>query len=381
MKNTKKINIKNKKTQRKNKKKSAGAITNDCSKDEGSYTDMHNLKYSRRPKDIKDSIYFLDILNNKTQMEYRSIEMEMSQWKFSDEQIRKFNSVLNRSETPMDCVINAGQLIGILTDRESNLLRLSCASKNGISAESIIRIFTYVTRHVDGNYKGNEEVEYSNSYIFDFNPGYSASCIEQWFKEIEKQLKNGHIMFAGWKDDTLSQGHVFCFAKTLDGRIYLLDPQQNNVPISCRKGSNGKLKCADYIIRGQTAYRMYYILYSSTQHIPKNMEKDLLEGLGFEISLGKKINKILTKVKDSEKVQESLVEEYMRLSVKQLKRMCAEKTPPLDISKLVEKIEIVNLLAASEADNTVDSEADNSVDSEADNSVDSDPDYMEVDDL
>lgn len=301
MRNTKKVknnrkkvknNRKKKKSIKKNHKKivtskKAGAISMDCSRFENDSLGIYNIKYNRRDK--TDHLYYIDVElykfdangNPKLKSTLPGVPMEMAQWLFTDDKINNFNSVFNREDTPMDCVINAIQLIGILNEKEANLLRLSCASKLGMDLETLIKLFTYTVHHVDGNEYFNHipGVDYSNYYLCDFAKVYPVSCYAEWSMEISTYLKPGHIMFAGWQQ--INAAHVFCFAKTLDGIVYYLDPQVSDYPLPC--GSYGG-KCEEYIWNGHTPDRMYFILYTSVTPIPEIHKKGLLEGLGFKLS-------------------------------------------------------------------------------------------------
>lgn len=163
----------------------------------------------------------------------------LSQFAISDKNISEFKRYLKK---PMDCVINAFQIFGILDNISANILRISCVGENGFVQEQIEKIFILVL----GN---NFDYKLINNY-------------SEFVTIIEKTLLPGHGVFAGYAH---TYGHVFIIARRLDGVIMMIDPQSN---IICEIN-----KCQDKIPQDT----MYFLLY----HSQSKLNERQLKKLGF----------------------------------------------------------------------------------------------------
>ena len=163
----------------------------------------------------------------------------LSQFRISDDNIMNFRRHI---QSPMDCVINALQLMGVLDTLSSNILRISCVGKNGFEKEQIEKIFIL--------YAGVN---------FEFK---STKNFDEFAKNIEIQLSPGNVVFAGYS------GHVFIIGRYFSGQIVYIDPQLNTI---C-----DVLECQEIIKNGGTEY---YILFNSKDKLT-NIQ---LEYLGFTL--------------------------------------------------------------------------------------------------
>jgi hypothetical protein len=71
-------------------------------------------------------------------LNHRPMCKKLSIFKISDENINSFQRFIN---APMDCVINALQLIGLLDSLTSNIFRISCVGKQGFELIQIEKLF------------------------------------------------------------------------------------------------------------------------------------------------------------------------------------------------------------------------------------------------
>ena len=163
----------------------------------------------------------------------------LSQFKISDENIMNFKRYI---KSPMDCVINALQLMGILDIVTSNMLRISCVGTNGFEKDQIEKIFIL--------YVG---VNFEFKSTKDFN---------EFANTIENKLLPGHVVFAGYT------GHVFILGRHLDGKIMYIDPQIDTI---CYINT-----CQDLIRNGG---KEYFILFNSEEKLTNTH----LEYLGFTL--------------------------------------------------------------------------------------------------
>jgi hypothetical protein len=162
----------------------------------------------------------------------------MSQFEMTDNNITSFKRFI---KSPMDCFINALQLMGLIDTMQSNMLRIS-AGNVGFSKEQIEKIFILQ--------KGNN---------FTFKP--TKNYIE-FAETIKNNLKPGHAVFAGYT------GHVFILARFIDGRIMFIDPQINTFCDVEKCENNIKNKGDEY-----------FLLFNSEEKLNNSQ----LETLGFKI--------------------------------------------------------------------------------------------------
>ena len=221
---------------------------------------------------------------------------QMSQFPFKQEYIDKFQSYVDSSLTPMDCFINACQLIGILDTLNANILRISCAGKTGFNLNAMEKIFTLKSASDDDSLRslqnlqirssdgdtdgdmtmGNNTVQYYN--FTDLNK--LGGGLTLFAHILKKNLLKGHAAFCGWMQT--GGGHVFIISKDSQGKLWYLDPQQTGSP--CILDNNQD--CQNILQKNTKQDRKYYILYNThnTQNpIPINILKDL----GFDLSAGR----------------------------------------------------------------------------------------------
>jgi hypothetical protein len=168
----------------------------------------------------------------------------LSQFKISDENIMNFKRHI---KSPMDCVINALQLMGILDTLSSNMLRISCVGTNGFQKDQIEKLFIL--------YIGlNFEFKATNDF-------------DDLLNTIDTQLLPGHVVFAGYSLKG-SSGHVFIIGRYLNGQLVYIDPQINTI---C-----DILECQELI---KDEGKQYFILFNSEEKLTNPQ----LEYLGFTL--------------------------------------------------------------------------------------------------
>lgn len=162
----------------------------------------------------------------------------VSQFPITDTNILEFKRLI---KSPMDCVINALQLFGLLDVVTANLLRIPAElQKTGFSKEEIEMIFIL--------FMGNN---------FSFKP---TKNFQEFSTYIETYLHPGYAVFAGYT------GHVFILARRLDGVIMLIDPQE---PLYCNIN-----ECQNRIIEDGSDY---FLLFNSAEKLNKTQ----LQHVGF----------------------------------------------------------------------------------------------------
>ena len=149
-----------------------------------------------------------------------------AEFKMSDAQIHSFRRWVKK---PMDCVINALELIGALDDRNADLMRIA-AGDTGLQKDQIENIFSYLFP--------------SNKWDFF---GYSdIKKLEHFAMNI---MQPGHVIFCGYYGHNASVnaqiGHVFLIGKDHAGQIKYMDPQIGNGGTICNLVGNDT--CYGYI--------------------------------------------------------------------------------------------------------------------------------------
>jgi hypothetical protein len=153
-----------------------------------------------------------DISQNQ-EIKLGDVSMSVATWDVNPDIIRNFQSDVKPYLTPMDCFINAMQIIGVFDSVQANILRISCVGDKGITASAIGQMLTYVS------YDTNTimDVEGETSFNFYFFQKFSNPQI--WIDTISLHISGkDKLVFAGY------DGHVFSFASEND-KIYYLDPQ------------------------------------------------------------------------------------------------------------------------------------------------------------
>jgi hypothetical protein len=163
-----------------------------------------------------------------------------TQFAITDASINGFQRMV---ASPMDCFINALQIIGIINNISANLMRISSAGVTGFSKEQIESIFLLVLKR---------NVEFKSTTDFD-----------EFFAMIRANLNTGFVCFCGYT------GHVFLIGKKTDGTIVYIDPQVSQL---CNLDDPA---CQAYV-RDKDRY---FILFNSDRIIPD----ENIRQLGFNI--------------------------------------------------------------------------------------------------
>ncbi len=194
----------------------------------------------------------------------------LTSFAFTQEYISNFQSYISSTLTPMDCFINACQLIGVLDTLNANILRISCAGSQGFTLDSMEKIFTLKSASLSPG-----TVKYFN--FTDFNK--LGGGIDLFAKILNNNLQPNHAAFCGWAQS--SGAHVFIIAKDNSGNLVYLDPQQTGSPCALTNNQD----CVNLLENGKTPDRRYFILYNTETSVPINIIKDL----GFDPSPGRNV--------------------------------------------------------------------------------------------
>ncbi len=127
----------------------------------------------------------------------------LSLFPITNEQIATFSRGI---QSPMDCFINALQLLGVINNISANIMRISAAGKSGFSQEEIEKIFILLTGH-----------------NHDFKATPSSQEFSKW---ISIHLPPGNVVFAGYEGQSK---HVYLIGRTIDGQIAYIDPQLGTI--------------------------------------------------------------------------------------------------------------------------------------------------------
>ena len=155
----------------------------------------------------------------------------ISTFVMSDANIQSFNRLIR---SPMDCFINALQLIRILDQRTADIMRISTSGVVGFSQKQIELIFMYTLK---------KNFNFKRFYRFD-----------TWQQEITQHMPLSTCVFAGYRMGMNDgAGHVFIIAKNNNGIIFYIDPQLNTM---C---NITEPDCQAHLINKN----FYFILYNS----------------------------------------------------------------------------------------------------------------------
>jgi hypothetical protein len=131
-------------------------------------------------------------------------QLNMSTFGITNEQLMTFKRIVN---SPMDCVISAMQIIGLLDFFSANVLRLTLVGQHGITLEEIENIFSLRT-----------------GQKFVFQP---TKDINEFISTVNSKLPKNHVIFCGIKYTETCMRHVLLIGRGEDGRIIKIDPQSN----------------------------------------------------------------------------------------------------------------------------------------------------------
>jgi len=162
----------------------------------------------------------------------------LSQFQMSDVNLFSFNRLFN---APMDCFINALQLMGVLNLLSANIMRISTLGVTGFTKEQIEIIFSYV-------YGTNFEFKETSNY-------------QEWSQWIAQYLMPGYAVFSGFT------GHVFIIARSTNGTLYYIDPQLN---LFCDLSNTS---CESYLRDKST----WYLLFNSREKLTLEQEKLIID--------------------------------------------------------------------------------------------------------
>ena len=124
----------------------------------------------------------------------------------SDAQITSFRRWVKK---PMDCVINALELIGALDGRNADLMRIASGDK-GLQKDQIEHVFTYLFPSNKWDFFGYSDIKKLEHYTLNI-------------------MQPGHVIFCGYYGHNASVnaqiGHVFLIGKDSSGIVKYMDPQ------------------------------------------------------------------------------------------------------------------------------------------------------------
>ena len=167
----------------------------------------------------------------------------LSIFPISDENILKFKRVFR---SPMDCFINALELLGAISSLTANMMRISSLGKNGFTKEEIEKIFILIT-----------------GCNHDFKSTPNSMEFSQW---ITANLPPGNVVFAGYGGQAK---HVYLIGRRQDGVIVYIDPQIGTI-CDLRLGT-----CQKYIANN-TLFRLMF-------HSTARLTHDQLGKIGFSV--------------------------------------------------------------------------------------------------
>lgn len=131
--------------------------------------------------------------------------LTMSIFGITNDQLITFKRIVN---SPMDCVVSAMQIIGLLDFFSANVLRLTLVGKHGITLDEIENIFSL-----------------RSGKKFVFQP---TKDINEFISMVNVNLPINHVIFCGIKYTETCMRHVLLIGREQDGRIVKIDPQSNN---------------------------------------------------------------------------------------------------------------------------------------------------------
>lgn len=167
----------------------------------------------------------------------------LSLFPITNEQIVSFNRGI---QSPMDCFINALQLLGIINNLTANIMRLSSVGRVGFTQEEIEKIFILITGH-----------------NHDFKATPSSHEFSKW---ISTFLPPGNVVFAGHEGQSK---HVYLIGRATDGRIVYIDPQLGSI---CDLSLE---ECQKYI----STNKLFRLMFNSSS----KLTSDQLRTLGFSV--------------------------------------------------------------------------------------------------
>jgi hypothetical protein len=161
----------------------------------------------------------------------------LSQFIITDENLLEFDRTF---KSPMDCVINALQIMKVLDSLSANIMRISTAGVSGFTKEQIEIIFAYV---------------YRKNYDFKSTANY-----DEWVNYINSYLNPGNMVFAGYS------GHVFIIGRNSNGVIVYIDPQNGQL---CNLSEP---ECENYVKMNGP----WFLLFNSVNYLTAENEATII---------------------------------------------------------------------------------------------------------
>ena len=162
---------------------------------------------------------------------------ELSQFSITDENINAFKRTF---QSPMDCFINALQLMNVLNQLSANIMRISTLGMSGFTKEQIEMIFAF-----------------THNNNFEFKETHNS---DEWISWINNLLEPGNVVFAGYTN------HVFIIGRLLNGTILYIDPQ---IPIICDLSIP---ECSKYVLGQHT----WYLLFNSHESLTEQQQNTIV---------------------------------------------------------------------------------------------------------
>jgi hypothetical protein len=157
------------------------------------------------------------------------VKYSVSQFYITDENLAKFGRWVKK---PMDCVINALEIIGILEKNSADLMRIAVGDV-GLQIFQIEEIFKYMYPNFSWQFYRYTNIQTLENF-----------CIHE--------LQPSRVIFCGYNMKGFK--HVFLIGKTNNNQILYIDPQVNGL---CDLQQAG---CFSYIQNAEE----YYILQGTT---------------------------------------------------------------------------------------------------------------------
>lgn len=184
---------------------------------------------------------------------------EMSKFEITNEAIERFSRYLM---SPMDCVINALQLLQLITNETADIMRITSIGNTGIEKRQIELIFMYLKNH---------------------NFEFREMMIYEW-EEIIHNLPDsdsGTTLFCGYS--TGSDKHVFLISRNNANELAYIDPQSDSI---CNiYNEECLINNVIRMNRGNLNFRLY-ILYHSTELITDDNKAEIRDEINRSFVVG-----------------------------------------------------------------------------------------------
>lgn len=126
--------------------------------------------------------------------------LNMSIFPMDKSQLDQFKRDVN---SPMDCVVNALQILGFLDSNSANIFRLTCVGSSGITSRQVEKIFSLRT---------------NKKFVF-----HSTKNVNEFFSYVNKIPKN-NVIFCGITMRDNCGKHVFLIGRDENEKIVKIDP-------------------------------------------------------------------------------------------------------------------------------------------------------------